>query len=164
MNMIIQDDDFLSQENKNFINNTLLSDNFPFFYNEWRNLSYMGHNVVLRNGLRNSDYYEDFMSMLYAFTTKHDIQVNRILRCSLNMTFPLFEGTSPIHKDHEEEHKQLILYLNDVDCNTVLCDEDRMPVQHITPVQYRGVCFDNRYHYANLPRNGRRLIVVYTFN
>ena len=103
--MIIQDDDFLLEEHKQFINDTLLSDNFPFFYNEWKNLSYMGHNVVLRNGLRNSDYYEDFMSMLYAFTTKHDIQVNRILRCSLNMTFPLFEGTSPIHKDHEEEHK-----------------------------------------------------------
>ena len=66
------------------------------------------------------------------------------------MTFPLFEGTSPIHKDHEEEHKQLILYLNDVDGNTVLCDEDRMPVQHITPVQYRGVCFDNRLSLCTL--------------
>jgi len=161
--MIIQDDEFLTNEHWDFINNTLLSDNFPFFYNEWSNISYMAHNVVLRNGIINSDYHDQFMSMLYAFTDKHETKITKVLRCSLNMTFPLFEGTSPIHKDHEEQHKQLILYLNNVDGNTVLCDEDKLPVQHIEPKAGRGVLFDNVYHYAQLPRNGRRLIVVWTF-
>jgi hypothetical protein len=173
--MYIEDENFLKDNHKEFINNVILTDKFPFYWNSSAvkddDLGFLVHNILIRpesrikgdNGI-NSSAYDIFCEMLNCFTKKHNINFNEVLRISVNLTMNVGLEKSKIHKDHNFPHKQLLIYLNDFEGgSTVILNDDKTVFKITNPKKFLGVCFGQRDHYANLPKKGRRLVAVFTF-
>ena len=173
----IVDKDFLTQEQKNFINNEILSPYFPYYLNlncvTGDGNKYFGHSILRRPEDRvegevyNSDYWKIPVDIFNTFINKHEIDCKEMLRCSVNLTFKTNSVTCPVHKDHEFEHKNLLVYLNDCvdkDAKTVLLDDNEENITHeCIPEQYKGVCFGGVPHYLFYPKKDIRVVLVYTF-
>ena len=88
-----EDNSFLNSHQKNFLENTVMSDNFPFyFYKEsvkGDNNIFFSHMVKKRpeiGGEWNSTYKDNFIDILNTFCKKNNIKYNEILRCTINLT------------------------------------------------------------------------------
>ena len=176
--MFIIKDDFLSKDSINFIEKTVLSSSFPYFYNAHTihdppdNNAYMGHDILRRPEERapgenfNSTYGEQFLKILKDFSDAADIKINDVFRMSVNITFAGLTKNCPTHTDHQYPHHQLIVYLNacDSESSTVVLSEDKSKiVNSIQPKKYRGFCFSSAPHYMVFPRRGSRVVAVFTF-
>ena len=145
----IEDKDFLSKEQKDYINNTILSNRFPLFLNKddvglGTGNSWLSHTIVERKEIRVNNKITNPYSDFFFSNIKSDIDI-----------------------DHKFTHKQLIIYLNqpqDTNSKTVVLDEDKETIlKEIVPEQFKGVCFENKPHYHHYPRVGYRAVCVYTF-
>ena len=67
--------------------------------------------------------------------------------------------------DHDFPHKQLIIYLNESDGETVILDHKDKIWKKIKPELYKAICFEGPIkHYATTPlKYNRRIICVLTF-
>lgn len=175
----IEDKDFLNKEQKKYIDDVLCDGAIPFFHNSSSvhgvdNYSFLTHVIVKRKHERktlteiNSPQIDFMKSVLDSFCNKHKIQYTEILRCAINYTYNNGAKASPIHIDEQVKHKQLLVYLNepqDLDSKTVILDNDNnTQLKSITPKKYKGVCFDDKPHYAIYPKVGHRIVGVFTFN
>lgn len=87
----------------------------------------------------------------------NNLDVNCILRINCNLTFPCGEGKkTPIHTDHPFPHKNLLIYLNDTDGDTI-CGDDAFSPKEDSIIMFEG----EHYHY--LPTQHKRVIIVITF-
>ena len=104
-----------------------------------------------------------FISLLDQFTERNKIEYEVIYRCSINLTFPLsLQPTS--HDDHDFPYRHFLIYLNDSDGDTCIYNKKGTEIEkRITPEKYKGVCFEKRFHHAELPTKGPRFAVVYTY-
>ena len=172
---MLNDDINSWKENRKKIDRVLNSLSFPFYmaqsFKDSLNYPYLTHIIVKRPEDRNDDNYnsiysEFFLNLLKAFCVKNKIEVNNLFRVSVNMTFNFGVKKSIVHEDHNFDHKQLIIYLNDCDQNskTILLNNKNKVIKEITPEKYKGVVFDKCPHYMIYPKTGYRVIVVYTFN
>jgi len=176
--MIKEDNNFLSQSSIDFIEQYVLSNNFPFYMqkevitNSNDNIKNMTHIVLPRVEQRtenfiNHPHHNFFVNILNDFCNKNNIQYNEIFRIAVNLTFCNgVSDTSPIHNDHNFEHNQLIVYLNnpiDKNCKTVLLDDNGNLVKEIYPKKFKGLFFNNMPHYMFFPKKGERCIIVFTF-
>ena len=172
--MYIEDDNFLEDVHKRFIDSVILTDKFPFYWNSSAvtndDLGFLVHNVLIRpedrndNDGINSSAYEIFCEMLDCFTKKHNIEYKEILRISVNLTMNIGLEKSQIHKDHNFPHNQLLIYLNNFEGgSTEILNDDKTIFKTTQPKKFLGVCFGHKDHYAYLPEKGRRLVAVYTF-
>lgn len=175
---LIEDKDFLTQEQKNFIENILLSNNFPFYINysavEGDGNKFFSHCLLRRpeerikgQPLFNSSYAEQIVDIFKTFIIKNKINCEEMLRCSVNLTFKTMSKKCPVHLDHDYDHKQLLIYLNDCvdkEAKTVLLDDTGKKVLHeIIPEKFKGVCFGSCPHYMSFPKKDIRVVLVYTF-
>lgn len=177
---MIIDNNFLDEESKLFIDEQILGKEFPFYIqvnatrDEIEPITFLHHLIVFRpeddseNTSRIiSDFYPQFLKIFQLFTDKNNIQHSQIYRCSLNLTFKNNAIACPIHIDHEFDHKQLLIYINnceDKDSKTVLLDKKgKNIIQEVSPEQYKGICFDSCPHFHYYPKNGIRIVLVYTF-
>ena len=176
--LYIEDEDFLNKEQKKYIDDVICGGIIPFFHNSSSvhgvdNYSFLTHVIVKRRHERktpdeiNSPQFEFMKSILDSFCNNHNIKYNEILRCAINYTYHNGAEASPIHIDEEDEHKQLIVYLNqpeDLNSKTVILNDDSKTIlKSITPKIFKGVCFDDKPHYAIYPKIGHRVIGVFTF-
>ena len=178
---MIIDNNFLDEESKLFIDKQILGNNFPFYIQGHTTgddivpISFLHHLVVSRPEDDNentsrvvSTFYPQFLKIFELFTNKNNIQHSQIHRCSVNLTFKNNAIACPIHRDHEFEHKQLLIYLNDCDdkdSKTVIFDEKgKSIIEEIPPEQYRGICFNSSPHCHYYPKKGIRVVLVYTFS
>jgi len=169
-----QDDDFLSKESKDFIDHEVLGLNFSFFHKtriiegDDRYNGFFEH-TILRAGEDNwnSKYHPWGEGILQDFVSKNNLTYKLIHRMSINLTYNNGMIKCPVHKDHLFPHKQLIVYLNDVQDKKaklfILDDDEKKILKKVTPKQYRGVCFNNSHHWHYHPRFGERLAFVTTF-
>jgi len=176
---IIEDKNFLSKNSIYFIENHIFATNFPFYlYHRTTTIDgdknhWMGHVIIKRpeersetDPLYNSDYAENFINIFEDFVKKNKINCEELLRCCVNLTFNTIAEGCPTHVDHPYPHKQLIVYLNDCDKEsvTVLLDKsEKKKIAQITPEKYKGVCFDSGPHYMKFPKKDIRLAIIYTF-
>ena len=76
---------------------------------------------------------------------KHDIKVNEILRSAVNCCYNNVIRTD-IHSDHEFEHKQFLLYLNDPEDKetpTIVYNKEETEIlKKYIQKKYKGACFD----------------------
>jgi hypothetical protein len=176
MSFFIKDDSFLTEENKNFIDNIVLGDNFPYYicnHSIEGDNKYFLYHVILRrkedrkeNEMFNSSFYPEFLSIIDSFFKKHKIKVKEVLRMTVNYSFNNTYRKVASHVDHDFEHKQLLICLNDpADKNskTVILNNKNKIFKSISPKQYQGICFDGAPHYNFLPKFGNRIMLVSTF-
>jgi hypothetical protein len=174
MNNFIEDDNFLKEHQKDFINNVVLSSNFPYFYYPFSvngdgnsHLTHIVKNRPENNGQWNSIYKDQFIDIFETFCKKNNITYKEIFRCAVNISFNVKDKKSPIHYDHEFKHRQIIIYLNnplDNNSNTVILDKEKINIiKEIKPKKYKAICFDNLPHFMYYPQKGERFALIYTF-
>ncbi len=171
----VESENFLSKQNIDFIEKTILNNNFPYKYRTQcvpgDGNSFLVHNVLDRPEHRanaqskQTPYLEDVCQILISFCRKNNIKLKEILRAAINFTYNNGKDKSPAHVDHDYPHKQLIVYLNDCDkkAHTVILDNNNKILKKIRPKKYKGVCFEALPHYAIFPKKGHRVIGVFTF-
>lgn len=176
----VENDNFMTEGQKHFINTKMLDGNFPFYLMPWSvskpnkdNNPYLTHIILNRPEERpegemfNSEYHKIMFSILESFCFKNDIKINELLRSTINLTFKVSDDKCIIHRDHDYDHKQLLVYLNDpidTESKTVILDDDEKTIlKEIKPKQFTGVCFENKPHYHYYPKQGYRIVAVYTF-
>ena len=169
---MIVDDNFLSDKSKQFIENHVLSRHFPLYMQEESvkgdETPFLNHVVLPRPELRDvehkHEYYDEFVKILNEFCNKNKIDYNEVLRICVNFTYHNGKRLeSPVHVDHEFEHEQLIVYLNqpmDRQSFTVVLDENE---SKIAPRKYRGVSFGKIEHYHYYPKVGDRYVLIFTY-
>lgn len=177
MHTFIEDRNFLSDEQKLFIDNVVLGANFPFYWNdsathEPDDCGFLIHTLLNRPEARqngetgiNSDYHNYFMEMFDCFCRKNNIAYKEVLRIAVNMTMHNGEELSPVHIDHNFPHNQCLMYLNDspTSLTTILEEDGKTVWKEVKAEKFKAVCFPDRQHFVHLPKEGRRVVAVYTF-
>tara|TARA_Y100000114_G_scaffold64752_1_gene59306 strand:- start:153 stop:710 length:558 start_codon:yes stop_codon:yes gene_type:complete len=173
---------FLSEENKKFINNVLLSGTFPYYVSEFDSnhphdpkdpsYKFFGHTVLQRKEDRNkervfnSNYAKETLDILRNLFIKAKIKEVEFFRIAYNFTFNLGQDKSFIHTDHEYDHFQAIIYLTktlDKNTPTVLVNSKNKPLEKSYPEPGKGIIFKKHPHYQVFPKKGARLVLVATF-
>ena len=170
--LIIEDRDILSFFDKEIIKDKIINNSyFPFYWNDYQtpndNLPFLFHSLKSREieNPANNILYDFFKEILLKFCKKHNLKLNKIHRACINLTFPVGKDIGTIHKDHEFEHKQLLIYLNNSDeGSTYIYDDNKNLIKEIIYEQFKAVCFDNCFHAGGFPKSKRRLVCVITFN
>jgi hypothetical protein len=171
--MYIENKNFLTQEEKNVLG-IMLEENFPFYWHKEQivndNRPFLGHTLWDRNSNLPCSNFCDFIeNIVKKFCIKNNIEFKKILRGSVNLSFPLNEkNCSPasIHQDYPFDHKQMLIYLNDSDGDTIIFNkEGKEIVKKITPEKFKIICFDNVPHIGKGPiESNRRVVIVICFN
>jgi hypothetical protein len=168
---------FLSQNNINFIENIVLGKNFPYYFNfskktldeKYLILTHIVQgrleNNSLKNIIKSPDSYDETLDILKNFCNSINEKYNFFTRICYNLTFNNGNLRSQIHQDHNYEHKQIIIYLNDCDkfSKTCIIDEKNKIIKEIIPEKFKGVCFNNFKHYHFFPKSGHRVVLVATY-
>jgi len=181
---------FLNKEEIETVNNVILSNSFPWYYNSsatTENFPFFSHVIIDRYDYKkeelkiNSNMFEFFNNIINRFCLKNKIRLNKITRMSLNLTYTnyKFKNGDP-HVDHDFKHKSIILYLNNTDGNTIIFNKkfngtdiiyDSKTVKNlkiekeIKPEIGKIICWDGDYYHTILyPKiNKRRVVLVTTF-
>ena len=185
--LIKEGKNFLTKEHKKTIQKLLEQNQLSFYmgpaFEQGTNYPYLSHTVLKRPEDRTADdmtypskytkenqfnsiHADIFLEILFAFCDKYKIKINKVFRINVNLTFNIGTKKCPSHVDHEFDHKQLIIYLNDCDkdAKTIMLDENNKISHEITPEKYKGVLFDNFKHYLIYTKIGARIIAIYTFD
>tara|TARA_R100001369_G_scaffold84650_1_gene117650 strand:+ start:4431 stop:4976 length:546 start_codon:yes stop_codon:yes gene_type:complete len=181
MKYLIEDENFLTDKEKEFLNNEF--EKIPFFYTKRigvyrRDAPVMVHNLVRRyddpkvdnTKDRNVSPYTDFfLQILIRFTKKYNVPFNKILRSSINLTTKVAWDKTIVHVDHNPDlpHTVFMLYIGkEVQGNLNVYEEDKETmIKTIVPKNFKIVCFgDNVPHQFEYPKKGLRRAVVFTFN
>lgn len=165
---------FTKTENYILLKNQVLSNNFPWYYHsstikDKEDFPFFGHSVVKSPGNPNlfstiSSSYSDLCNnILFEIFSENNIEVNCVIRVNLNMTIPVVCNSisSHPHYDHKFDHKNLLVYLNDSDGDTVVYDENKNEYRY-SPKEDSALIFCGK-HYQFLPTYNRRVVLVSTF-
>jgi hypothetical protein len=167
---------------KQFIN----SSQFPWFWNDRSvkpqgprtlEVPYLSHCVLASPG-QHPDIYGDkyfsypkensphiglFHFVLVEILNVNNIDLNCFFRINVNLTFPIAETKNIYpHVDHIFPHKNLLIYLNEADGDTILCDENDKELHKSSPKEDKIVIFEGK-HYHFLPTNNTRKVIVCTY-
>lgn len=171
-------DNLVSKSFQNKIENYLLNNNFPWFYQK----ESLQSSMPKKYKIQTKDTFNEFQ-MCHKFIDKGKInsqhieiivellkelkmETSQILRCKANLKFKTTTNKKHniFHIDNPNSHKVLIYYVNDSDGDTVFFDEDLNIKKKITPKMGNMVLFNgNSPHAASHPIKSHRYIISYTF-
>ncbi len=174
---------FLTKENNQFIKDTVLSKNFPFFFQEGTTvlpgtiddrpkdvvfchvvLKRLEESKDLKDAINTDDTtYFNTLDILNNFCKKIGEKPNFYTRIAYNITIPNKNKTCGVHVDHNYYHKQIIIYLNESSGNTFIVDKNKKVIKEVFHKVGKGVCFENLQHYQEYPKFGARIALVATF-
>jgi len=173
--MIIENDLLLTAEEKQYIDDNILSNNIPWFFSEDQvyqdKKNYFSHVLIHRveenkNKEYNSPHTVFFIDILKKICSNNNISVHEILRASLNTTFSNLDKFGTVHLDHEFDHMNCIVYLSSVDgAGTTIFNYDKKSIVYESNcIKYRYLLFSGLYHAQRFPPPGvRRTVFVATF-
>lgn len=184
---MIIDDNVLSDLEKSKVKDIISS--IPLYYSKSSTTSkfpYFSH--VLAEGRENngvvevfSEYFSFFNDIVIRFCKQNNLDYIGTLRGCINATFSdqRYSHQDP-HIDHDDDHHVLILYLNEVDGNTVLfketwrsnlfpricnVDEYDFTVQsEVSPKLGRVLCFDGNHYHSMRPTSAGNVRFIAVFN
>tara|TARA_R110000796_G_scaffold10182_1_gene34035 strand:- start:10 stop:543 length:534 start_codon:yes stop_codon:yes gene_type:complete len=165
----------------NFIKKDILFDEFLSYKCCWYNTlsvsktntpaMFFSHSLLERkehtkeNERIRSIYFEPLKKIWLNSCNKNNIKVEEILRMNLNLVNYRKEKYGDIHIDHEYDHVNSIIYLNDSKGDTILFDKNNKIIRRISPKKYKASFFKGSYSHSNgYPEPGKiRLVLVTTF-
>jgi hypothetical protein len=160
--------------------NEIFTTQFPWYWNEDsvindnknESVPFLGHSILQRPcdineyfifPNPNSTYTQITNIILDQIFQHNKINLNCVFRINVNLTIPIPNADSTkIHVDHEFPHKNLLIYLNNSDGNTILCDENDNDIDLSGPKEDKIILFEGK-HYHYLPSKSRRVVLVCTF-
>jgi len=173
-------DNYLDKDTFKKITDLVLSDNFPWFYNENitqdksnQHVFSYGFTHIFHDGQKRNTYYSE---LILPITKQIQTTVNGgdILRSRLDMTMSVSgKYMHNPHIDYPYDNITTIFYLNDSDGDTVLFNEygndintvykrERLTeINRVSPKANRLLIYDgNRLHTGNSPVNHKRRILL----
>lgn len=169
-------DGVLTKDEANFIENFLISSDFPWHFqpksvsytseygndDRYREISFFSH-VFHKNYKQQSSHAWLSEKALERFSEVTGIQVGEIIRSQANLTHPingLQLPTIPHIDDFVRDHNVLIYYANDSEGETIIYENGQIAAR-VPPKKNRFVIFDgSTYHSGMLPvNNATRLIL-----
>jgi len=162
-------------DNYQSLKNTILSEQFPWFYREnsspvdgknvtgHRNVpmychSFIGRPETFGFSKYDSGIYKLALNVVREILTENNIHTDSyfILRLATNCTYPS-EGIqlSIPHVDHHFPHLNILTYLNSAGGSTFVEDD-----QH-EPIEDQSILFSGE-HYIQLPKKERRIVLIGT--
>lgn len=186
--MILESKNFLFDQEIVEINNYILGNNFPWYFQESatsNKFHFFSHGLIQRYNhtkeepQSNSDVTPHIMKMFERFADEHKLKVNKITRGCLNLTHHhgKFIHGDP-HVDHEFDHKVFMIYLNNTSGDTIIFDKKyngkktvldvnkKLKIkERIKPELGKAICFDGSYYHtaAFCKPMQRRVVAVLTF-
>jgi hypothetical protein len=179
--MIIQDNNFLTQQEVDLYRDSLLILS-PWSFKPWTNTkSTDGAALASQNesfqfvSSIDPDHPMRVMTLelLHKFLSKHNIPIKQITRIKSNiLTKSSNSGYHSPHIDHDFEHKVFLYYVNDSDGDTIFFNEfwssDNPATEEtlteqirVAPQQGLGVVFDGfQYHASTSPQDNKFRCVV----
>jgi hypothetical protein len=174
--------DVLEEINHHVLENA----DFPLYYRHsytTEQYPYFSHTLMPReelDGVRKSVFFDFFNDILLNFCYKYQISVERVTRACVNSTIHHDTVFSEPHVDYTEDHKVVIMYLNDCDGDTIIFDkkytdgpthlsvedgESMSVFKRVTPKAGKILLFDgNKFHTNIFPSPGKfRFVCVFTF-
>jgi hypothetical protein len=120
---LIESENFFTEEELEFVDNEILSENIPWYYNKHstsKKFPFFSHTIIPRRETIEeemriiSPLHDFFKQIQIRFCETHNIKITTFYRQCINLTFPNdnFEY-GDAHVDHGYEHKMLLIYLND---------------------------------------------------
>ena len=170
-----QSKNFLSKKNIDFINNIIISNDFPFYFNKNtltnEKDAFFTHQVLKRiedspqYNVINSQFFNETIDILNNFSKSISQKIQFYTRISFNLTFNNGYEKSGIHTDHNFQHKLIIIYLNDSDKKSKTCilNSKNKVIKEVVPEKFKGFCFDGSPHFHYFPKSKHRLILMATF-
>ena len=179
MKYLIEDDNFLTEEEKKHIQEQIKI--IPFYLkNEYadgrKSPPMMTHILVNRiedfpnsPDRTNSSHLNIFLNILIRFTKKYNISFSRILRGCINITYPfdLNFKKCHIHTDHPTPHNNFILYYGEnIDGNLLLYNKNKKLIKKVKPKNFKIACFGDSsvLHSFEYPKENFRTAIVFTFD
>ncbi len=135
------------------------------FNDEHDNFGHYYHNFLTRpqKGICHfphspSEYCREAHNLVYRLLTEvNGIDFDVIYRMTANATYPTESGRPSVpHIDHPFPHKNLLIYLDGFDGDTV-CEGDRKHFKEDDAIIFEGM------HYHHPPSKGRRIVFIATF-
>ncbi len=161
-----------NKKQKEFLNSIFKEEKFPFYLSENSvtikkdNSFHFIHHAIHRDkpNIDNSGLAPALRLLLSEVSPKINIEYKKIYRCAINITF--YNGYTdrcPIHEDHNFDHKQILIYLNESDGDTILLNKKGdKEVKRINPEAYKILVMGRRDHYHFFPTKGIRKVLIYT--
>ena len=186
--LITESKSFLSDEEIHEIKQTILGDNFAWYYqpsSTSTKFPFFSHVLIRRyDHIKGEPEFSSYiapyiLNIFKRFVDEHSIKVDKVTRASLNLTYyhGKYENGDP-HVDHDFPHKIFMLYLNDTSGDTLIFDKvydgkkyaldvtKKLDVlKRIKPEYGKAVCWDGKYYHAAAfckPMQ-RRIVAVITF-
>jgi hypothetical protein len=165
-------ENFLPPSLFNVIKEALLSDEFPWYFNETVaeptnvNNNFQFTHTFYKEGKPKSNFFPAVNPIIYILEEKLKVKILGIRRIKSNLMVPIqnhIEG-SEAHTDESNtaiNYKTLLFYVNDSDGDTCIFDKDKNVIKRITPKQNSALWFDsNTLHSSTPPTNSKRRIVI----
>ena len=163
-------DNLLEIDHIKRISDTVLSQQFPWYYlpkttsivDDMPTLSHSFESSG-ENGITRSQFFTIPSTLLDLFSVSTGYDINEIIRIRANLVLPTHNSkmTAP-HVDLDDKHHVILYYVNDVDGNTVLLNEDGSIRKEVEPKAGRFVLFDGSIkHCVRMPTSTR---VVFNYN
>lgn len=161
-----------------YLKKEILSSDFPWYYvdttvpdennSEFAASPYFSHAVLKSPGnpsnpnlfpIVSSGYSDICNKVLYQIFEYNKVNINSIIRINFNLTLPLSKKPTQPHYDHNFPHKNLLIYFNKCDGDTVVCGNES---QTYSPIEDNVIIFEGLHHHY-LPSYSRRIVLISTF-
>jgi len=175
--MILEKNNVIHLNDLKIINNLIIDKKVPFVFQNnavpifKKKDFYFEHCIIERKEkIKDQDryqsiHYKNFLRVFSYIFSKFKIKEAEIYRAAINLTVNNSAKKCSIHYDHDYEHKQILIYLNDADkkSKTVILNKKNKKLKEVTPKKNKGILFDYLPHYHFFPTKGYRLVLVITF-
>lgn len=120
--------------------------------------------VVDGKPIINSSYYYETKDIFDSICEQNNITVDKIYRMAFNISVNHPDKHGGIHVDHEFEHNNFVLYLNDFDGgSTYLFDDDENLTKEIEAKKNKAVFFQGKHAQGFCKPYQTRAVLVVTF-
>jgi hypothetical protein len=169
--MIIKD--LLPQSYKKEIQDALLGDLFPWYFNKnilphiEKSSSQFTH-TFYRDDQIESNAFSLIKPMIYFIEDKTNTSFKKIDRIKANLRTKTIDDNYElnIHKDNDQNnYKSFLYYVNDSDGDTLFFDDNNKIINSVTPKENSGIFFDsNVNHTSQAPiKNECRIVINFIF-
>lgn len=153
----------------------VLSSDFPWYFipttvkdenAKYASSPYFSHAVI--KAPKNPNLYPTVSSacselcntLLQEISILNNIEINCVIRINFNLTLPLSKKHTEPHYDHNFSHKNLLVYLNSSDGDTIIYKNGN-EISY-SPKEDSVILFEG-LHYHYLPSISRRVVMITTF-
>lgn len=171
----------VSAETADFIEKTVLSDDFSWYFNpttidyDALNKIHSDHeclvpfmfHTIISDGKINSKFWNQTSNLIREIQTNTNINIINIANIRLNLQFNQCPENKHcgIHTDNWENcNKTGLYYVNDSDGDTIFFDEHANIIKTVTPKKGKLIWFDSSHWHASTTPLKNKVRVVMNFN